>query len=205
MGKEPQCLKPSVVSQHAVPSRCMSAAFPCPPVSSVHEQNKSLMVLVAFLALSLGASTGLSIPIVTLLKHSRILLGWPPRCSFERWNVATNEPFHFFLPPLCLRQEALWLHICTLIESWRCTVSFIGNKLINIKNVMEETWPVTILPSYPFPMSPLRHAPVTSGSKNGYQKRGKRRVGEMLGDFFPAQHLDLPRGISPQLQPWRLT
>lgn len=51
MGKEPQCLKPSVVSQHAVPSRCVSAAFPCPPVSSVHEQNKSLMVLVAFLAL----------------------------------------------------------------------------------------------------------------------------------------------------------
>lgn len=51
---------------------------------------------------------------------------------------------------------------------------------------MEETWPVKILPSFPFPMSPLRHAPVTSDSKNGYQKRGKRRVGEILVFFlFP--------------------
>lgn len=47
---------------------------------------------------------------------------------------------------------------------------------------MEGTWPVEILPSLPFPMSPLRHVPVTSGSKNGYQKRGKRRVREIL--FF---------------------
>lgn len=49
---------------------------------------------------------------------------------------------------------------------------------------MEETWPVKILPSFPSPMSPLRHAPVTSGFKNGYQKRGKRRVGKFRAFFF---------------------
>lgn len=30
MGEEPQSLKPSVVSQHIVPPRCIPAAFPCP-------------------------------------------------------------------------------------------------------------------------------------------------------------------------------
>lgn len=35
-----------------------------------------------------------------------------------------------------------------------------------------------ILPSFPFPWSLLGHAHATSGSKNGYQKRRKRRVGK---------------------------